>query len=212
MSGSSYSRVPDTPPSLGTAQQHPSQQFAPRAHQWQVTLLPAPPKMDKSLFDRCGNCTRAFGFLSRKVKSSLKNIEVYELRDIARIADLCIVPIVVQRNSNCLNFKESTLEMPEFVIIARNSLKVFIYYFTTSLILVDRMPSQILTTMSVRSLREYIEAYGIAKAMPFVEKSDLITTILDANMTEFNEEVRSSKMIKLIADISTNYTWFSRLV
>jgi hypothetical protein len=43
--------------------------------------------------------------------------------------------------------------------------------------------------MSVRSLREYIDAYGIAKDMPFVEKSDLINAILSANITERNEEV-----------------------
>lgn len=43
--------------------------------------------------------------------------------------------------------------------------------------------------MSVRSLREYIDAYGIAKEMPFVEKSDLINTILSADITDHNEEV-----------------------
>jgi hypothetical protein len=51
------------------------------------------------------------------------------------------------------------------------------------------MPPQVLTTMSVRSLREYIEVYGIAKGMPFVEKTDLITTIVDADITNHNEEV-----------------------
>lgn len=54
---------------------------------------------------------------------------------------------------------------------------------------VDRMPSQVLITMSVRSLREYIEAYGIARGMPFVEKTDLINAILNAQITEHNEEV-----------------------
>ena len=53
------------------------------------------------------------------------------------------------------------------------------------------MPSQVLITMSVRSLREYIEAYGIAKEMPFVEKTDLINTILTAQITEHNEDVTS---------------------
>ena len=57
------------------------------------------------------------------------------------------------------------------------------------LTLVDRMPSQILMTMSVRSLREYIEAYGLGKGMPFLEKSDLINAIADADITEHNEEV-----------------------
>ena len=55
-------------------------------------------------------------------------------------------------------------------------------------IVVDRMPFQILTTMSVRSLREYIEAYGLSQGMPFVEKTDLINTILEAEITEYNEE------------------------
>ena len=79
--------------------------------------------------------------------------------------------------------------MSESVITAKNFSRVHspVLFF---LILVDRMPSQILTTMSVRSLREYIDAYGIAKEMPFVEKSDLIDTILSANITEYNEEVR----------------------
>jgi len=57
------------------------------------------------------------------------------------------------------------------------------------MMLVDRMPSQILMKMSVRSLREYIDAYGIAKERPFVEKSDLIDTILSADITDRNEEV-----------------------
>ena len=56
--------------------------------------------------------------------------------------------------------------------------------------LVDRMPFSILTTMSVRSLREYINAYGIAKGMPFVEKSEMITAITDAEITECNEQVK----------------------
>ena len=51
------------------------------------------------------------------------------------------------------------------------------------------MPMQTLTSVSVRSLREYIEVYGIARGMPFLEKSDLIKTILEAEITEFNEEV-----------------------
>ena len=44
--------------------------------------------------------------------------------------------------------------------------------------------------MSVRSLREYIDAYGIANGMPFVEKSEMITAITDADITEHNEEVK----------------------
>lgn len=56
-------------------------------------------------------------------------------------------------------------------------------------ILVDRMPNSVLTTMSVRSLREYIDAYGISKAMPFVEKSEMINAITDTEITEYNEEV-----------------------
>ena len=51
------------------------------------------------------------------------------------------------------------------------------------------MPSQVLYSMSVRSLREYIDAYGISKNMPFVEKSDLVNLILDTEITQFNEEV-----------------------
>jgi hypothetical protein len=51
------------------------------------------------------------------------------------------------------------------------------------------MPRQTLTTMSVPSLLNYINAYGITKERPFVEKSDLINTILEANITEYNEEV-----------------------
>jgi|SRR5271170_7304920 len=77
--------------------------------------------------------------------------------------------------------------MSESVITAKNFSRVRLDL--TCLTVVDRMPSQILTTMSVRSLREYIEAYGIAKEMPFVEKSDLINAILSANITEHNEEV-----------------------
>ena len=77
--------------------------------------------------------------------------------------------------------------MSESVTTAKNFSRVRLDL--TCLTIVDRMPSQILTTMSVRSLREYIDAYGIAKDMPFVEKSDLIDTILSANITEHNEEV-----------------------
>jgi hypothetical protein len=62
------------------------------------------------------------------------------------------------------------------------------------LMVVDRMPSQVLVTMSVRSLREYIEVYGLAKGMPFVEKTDLINTILDTEITEHNEEVYFSTL------------------
>ena len=57
------------------------------------------------------------------------------------------------------------------------------------LIEVDRMPLQVLNTMSVRQLREYIEAYGLSKEMPFVEKSELISAILQADITEYNEKV-----------------------
>jgi len=53
------------------------------------------------------------------------------------------------------------------------------------------MPEQILRKMPVRALHEYIEAYGIAKDMPPVEKSDLISTILEAELTEYSEEVRN---------------------
>lgn len=77
-----------------------------------------------------------------------------------------------------------------------------------ALIVVDRMPSQVLVTMSVRSLREYIEAYGLAKGMPFVEKTDLINTILDTEITEHNEEA-SSFNSEADIDISTDYTWIS---
>jgi len=51
------------------------------------------------------------------------------------------------------------------------------------------MPLQVLNTMSVRQLREYIEAYGLSKEMPFVEKSELISAILQADITEYNEKV-----------------------
>jgi len=64
MSHSSSARPSATPPlwSFNNAQQS----FAPRPFRGMGTV-PPPPKMDKDLFDRCGNCTRAFGFLSRKV-------------------------------------------------------------------------------------------------------------------------------------------------
>jgi hypothetical protein len=48
--------------------------------------------------------------------------------------------------------------------------------------------------MSVRALREYIEAYGLSKGLPFVEKADLVNTILDAEITEFSEEVSPSML------------------
>jgi hypothetical protein len=51
------------------------------------------------------------------------------------------------------------------------------------------MPMPTLMSVSVRSLREYIEAYGISRELPFLEKSDLIKTILEAEMTPYNEEV-----------------------
>jgi hypothetical protein len=52
------------------------------------------------------------------------------------------------------------------------------------------MPDSVLTTMSVRSLREYIVAYGIGNEMPFVEKSEMINAIADAEITEYNEQVQ----------------------
>lgn len=84
--------------------------------------------------------------------------------------------------------------------IARNSSKVSLQ-IGWELKVVDRMPAQVLITMSVRSLREYIEAYGIDKDMPFVEKTDLINAILTAQITEHNEEVRSPKQICSCLDI-----------
>jgi hypothetical protein len=51
------------------------------------------------------------------------------------------------------------------------------------------MPMQILRSFSVRSLREYIEAYGLAGGMPFLEKPELIKTIVETEITEYHEEV-----------------------
>ena len=51
------------------------------------------------------------------------------------------------------------------------------------------MPPQVLYKSSVRSLREYIDAYGLSKGMHYVEKTDLVNTILNAEITEFSEEV-----------------------
>jgi hypothetical protein len=70
------------------------------------------------------------------------------------------------------------------------------------LIAVDRMPSQVLYTKSVRPLREYITAYGLAKDMPAVEKTDLVNTILNAEVTEYNEEVlpRGNELIMRYSD------------
>jgi len=65
----------------------------------------------------------------------------------------------------------------------------FFFLVYAKLIEVDRMPLQVLNNMSVRQLREYIEAYGLSKGMPFVEKSELISTILLADITEHNEKV-----------------------
>ena len=48
-------------------------------------------------------------------------------------------------------------------------------------------------SVSIRELREYIEAYGIRREMPFLEKSDLIKTILETEITEYNEKVRNRK-------------------
>jgi hypothetical protein len=79
------------------------------------------------------------------------------------------------------------LGMLRSVIIARSFLGVC--HFFTVLMSVDRMPSQVLYTISVRPLREYITAYGLAKDMPAVEKTDLVDTILNAEVTEYNEEV-----------------------
>ena len=54
---------------------------------------------------------------------------------------------------------------------------------------VDRMAEDVLRKVPVRALHEYIEAYGIAKDMPPVEKSDLIKAIVEAELTENSEEV-----------------------
>jgi hypothetical protein len=40
--------------------------------------------MDKNDFDRCGNCTRAFGFLARKVVS----LEVEKLMELETLREL----------------------------------------------------------------------------------------------------------------------------
>lgn len=104
------------------------------------------------------------------------------------IVGLCTVPIVVPKKSSWSNFRDSSPEMSKSAIIARNFSRVSLA-MRLKLIVVDRMPSQVLITMSVRSLREYIEAYGIARSIPFVEKTDLINTILNAQITEHNEEV-----------------------
>ena len=104
------------------------------------------------------------------------------------IVGLCIAPIVVMKKSSWSNFRGTIPEMSKSVIIARNFSRVSLVMRLT-LMVVDRMPSQVLITMSVRSLREYIEAYGIARGAPFVEKTDLINAILNAQITEHNEEV-----------------------
>ena len=57
------------------------------------------------------------------------------------------------------------------------------------------MPPQTLATIPVRSLLEYIDAYGISKDIPLLEKSDLVNTILEANITEYHEEVLGIEMI-----------------
>jgi hypothetical protein len=163
--------------------------------------------MDKEAFDRCGNCTRGFGFLSRKAFLSL--VSLTDCRNTVQTVDLCTVLIVVPKSSNWSNFRDTIVVMLKSVIIARSFLKVRILLMV--LIVVDRMPSQVLVTMSVRSLREYIEAYGLAKGMPFVEKTDLINTILDTEITEHNEEVELPRS-RADVDISTDYTWISGLV
>ena len=75
MSSYSYQRVPHPNPHTANPNQSPPL-YAPRPHRWQASTLPPPPKMDKNLFDRCGNCTRAFGFLSRKVQITSKREEI----------------------------------------------------------------------------------------------------------------------------------------
>ena len=62
MASSSQPRTPYQ----GQEQQQQQPRPAPRPHTARA-IIPAPPKMDKDLFDRCGLCSRAFGFLSRKV-------------------------------------------------------------------------------------------------------------------------------------------------
>ena len=74
---------------------------------------------------------------------------------------------------------------------------------------VDRMPYQVLDTKSVRELLEYIHAYGIAWDIPFVEKSDLIKTILETDLTECNEEVIFRFYTLLILDIPSGNPWIS---
>ena len=71
--------------------------FAPRPHR--VQQVPPPPKMDKALFDRCGNCTSGFGFLSRKVFRILKT-SLLTFSDIVRIADSYTVQTAVRKSSN----------------------------------------------------------------------------------------------------------------
>lgn len=77
MNSPPYSNVP-SPSSQPTLLQ-----YAPRPHRCQSAVSP-PPKMDKTLFDRCGNCTRAFGFLSRKVSNCIQSITIsYDQRHCA---------------------------------------------------------------------------------------------------------------------------------
>lgn len=70
---------------------------------------------------------------------------------------------------------------------------------------VDRMPEQVLRGVPVRALHEYIEAYGIAKDMPFVEKTDLIKTIVNAELTENSEEVLHHCDCVLTLDIPSRH-------
>lgn len=186
---SSYSRLPVNDPQA---------RYAPRPHSSHATV-PPPPKMNKDSFDRCGNCTRAFGFLSRKVSSSISHSPLTD-RDIVGTVALYIVLIVVPKSSGWSSFRDTFREMSRSVTIARNSSKVSLP-MECNLKVVDRMPAQVLITMSVRSLREYIEAYGIDKDMPFVEKTDLINAILSAQITEHNEEVISLKQLCSCLDI-----------
>jgi hypothetical protein len=78
-------------------------------------------------------------------------------------------------------------------------------------IVVDRMSRQVLDTMAVRQLLEYIDAYGIAKDMPPVEKADVINAILETDLTDYNEEVSRVTSTPNV-DLPTRHTGISRLV
>jgi len=69
-------------------------------------------------------------------------------------------------------------------------------------------------SVSIRELREYIEAYGIQRQMPYLEKSELIKTILETEITEYHEQVRNhiKKAGVKPLGVSTEYTGIPRLV